>query len=307
MYQVPMKWLRKSKPEPAYRLGTLAIGEPWARLGYVPETGEDEPRIGGYFTLANAGSEADRLLGASCADAEAVEVQAIKVVGAGIAMRALDAGLVVPPDTTLTLQPRGYHLSFKVPEATVSPGMRLAATLHFQRSGDVKIELPVRDVGPVGNWAMITRKPHTPSYRLGGLEIGEPWARLGAAPERGDDQPRLGGYFILCNMGSTQDRLLRASSSAAGGVEIQGVKNVGPSKVMRLLPQGIALPPGIAYTLMPDSYHLSFRDHGSDLSLGRQVPVTLSFEHAGDLAIELPVRDVGPVGNWALAARTQPR
>ena len=151
-----MNWGRKTEPKPSYRLESIEVGEPWAR---VPGTGEGEmsegPRVGGYLTLANKSATPDRLVGATSPDAASVEIHAIKVVGSDIKMRPLEKGLALPGDTTLTLKPRGYHLLLKEPRAGLAPGMSVSVTLVFETAGKLEIELPIKDIGRIGNAVLL--------------------------------------------------------------------------------------------------------------------------------------------------------
>src|SRR5436190_23059736 len=84
---------------------TIEISHPWARAASATDL-----RAAGFLTLANKAREADRLIAASSPLAEKIEIHGIKVVGPGIAMCPLEKGIGLPPDTLITLKPRGYHL-----------------------------------------------------------------------------------------------------------------------------------------------------------------------------------------------------
>jgi copper(I)-binding protein len=138
-----LKWFRQEAPSIA--AGDLAITKPWARIG-TRTTGV----VGGYFTVANRGSEGDRLVSATSPAAETVEIHAIKVVGADIRVHSLPEGLAVPPDTTLELRPRGYHLHLVGLKRPPALGADLPVTLVFQKAGRVELTLRVEDSGLVG-------------------------------------------------------------------------------------------------------------------------------------------------------------
>lgn len=140
------KWLAGAPKSTTYTVGKLVISDPWAR-------GESEaaPECGGFFVVTNKGETADRLVSASSRQAERIEIHAIKVVGGDIKMRRLADGLRVPPDTTLTLKPRGYHLLMLGVKVPLAKGAALPVTLVFDKAGSVDIELVVRAAGPVGN------------------------------------------------------------------------------------------------------------------------------------------------------------
>jgi periplasmic copper chaperone A len=111
---------------------------------------DEAAQAGGFFTLANTSALPDRLVAASSPVASQVEIYAIKVVGGEVAMRPLEGGLALPSETTLTLQPRGYHLLLRGLTAPLAKGRRMPVTLSFEKAGSIDIELVVEDEGPVG-------------------------------------------------------------------------------------------------------------------------------------------------------------
>ena len=153
-----MAWFRRSRdtlPGPPaaasssnYTLGGIEIGSPWARAS-AHATGDG----GGFFTLANKGVVPDRLIAASSPAAERVEIHAIKVEGGDLRMRQRENGLALPPGTTLTLKPRGYHLLLVGLKTPLEQGARAAVTLTFEHAGSIDIELVAAAPGPVGQKA----------------------------------------------------------------------------------------------------------------------------------------------------------
>jgi copper(I)-binding protein len=155
---------------------------------------------------------------------------------------------------------------------------------------------------------LFRRSPKTPvdvpeaaasrSYTLGEIEIGSPWARASSLPGRQDGA----GFFTLANKGAVQDRLIAASSPAAEKIEIHAIKVVGPDIRMREREGGLALPPGVTLTLKPRGYHLLLIDLKKPLEPGALLPVTLTFEQAGSVEVDLVVAAAGPIGLEALQA-----
>jgi copper(I)-binding protein len=132
---------------------SIDISHPWARMS---ATEPDE--AGGYFTVTNKGREADRLIAAESPVAAKIEIHGIKVVGYGITMKPMDKGLGLPPDTAITLKPRGYHLFMEV-KTPFAQGQKVPVTLTFEKAGTRQIELTVEPPGPVGNEAMVEGQP----------------------------------------------------------------------------------------------------------------------------------------------------
>ncbi len=96
-------------------------------------------------------------------------------------------------------------------------------------------------------------------------------------------------YVTLSNGGSQADSLISASSDAAKTVELHEVQQEGG--VMKMRPvKSIPVPAGGRVELKPGGYHIMLLDLKHDLKPGDKVPVTLSFEHGGELRIEAAVR-----------------
>ena len=132
---------------------SIDISRPWARTS---------PTIagfaGGYFTVTNKAHEADRLVGAESPVATKIEIHGIKVVGSGITMKQLEKGLGLPPDTAITLKPRGYHLWIEL-KAPLAQGQKVPVTLRFEKADARSIELVVEAPGAIGNDAMLEDQP----------------------------------------------------------------------------------------------------------------------------------------------------
>src|SRR5262245_54998250 len=98
---------------------SIEISRPWIRT-----SSGGRGQTGGFFTATNKGREPDRLIAADSPAATKIEIHGIKVVGSGIRMRPLEKGLALPPDTAITLKPRGYHLLIEL-KAPLDQGQRV--------------------------------------------------------------------------------------------------------------------------------------------------------------------------------------
>jgi copper(I)-binding protein len=127
------------------------------------------------------------------------------------------------------------------------------------------------------------------------IDISRPWARTPSATAL-----QAGGFLTLTNKGGEADRLIAAASSAAGKIEIQGIKITGEAMTMRVLERGLGLPPDTAIMMKPRGYHLLL-ELTAPLAKGSKVTVTLTFEKAGTRQVELVVEAEGPIGNATLA------
>ncbi|MGE5731456.1 MAG: copper chaperone PCu(A)C [Gemmatimonas sp.] len=116
----------------------LTITAAWARA-----TPPGVTTAAAYLTVINDGA-ADRLLGASSPAARQLLLHA-EVEEHGMQhMRPLD-GVEVPARGRIELAPGHMHLMLVDIAAPLTPGATIAVTLHFEKAGDLTIDVPVRD------------------------------------------------------------------------------------------------------------------------------------------------------------------
>ncbi len=70
----------------------------------------------------------------------------MKMNGAVMQMRELEAGIAIPANTTVELKPGSYHLMFMDVPQPFKEGEMIKATLVFEKAGSVDVEFAV---GPV--------------------------------------------------------------------------------------------------------------------------------------------------------------
>lgn len=121
-------------------------------------------------------------------------------------------------------------------------------------------------------------------YKKGELRVGHPWTR--ATPP---GAKVAAGYLSVRNSGQQPDRILGASSPAAERVELHVQVREGDVLKMREVPS-VEVPPGRSRMLRPGSLHLMLVNIRKPLVRGESIPLTLRFERAGELAIELEVQ-----------------
>jgi periplasmic copper chaperone A len=102
-------------------------------------------------------------------------------------------------------------------------------------------------------------------------------------------QPVGGGYLTIHNGGSTADTLISVSSPAAAKVELHEMTMKDNIMRMRELKDGIAIAAGATVSLSPNTLHMMFKQVKTPFKQGGTVPVTLTFEKAGPVALTLPV------------------
>lgn len=128
-------------------------------------------------------------------------------------------------------------------------------------------------------------------YELGKLEISQPWAR--ATPQGA----RTGGGFLtITNEGDDSDRLMSAASPIAARVEFHKMEVADGIAKMRPQPDGIEIPAGATVALKPGAFHIMFLELKGPIEQGKPVPVTLDFENAGSIDLEMVVTPPGAPG-----------
>ncbi len=129
-------------PAPAlandYRLGPLVIADPWARPTL---TGQSVG--GGYLSIHNTGTTADRLLGGSMPGAATVEVHEMRMDGDVMRMRELKS-LDLPTGRLVKLEPGGLHLMLTGLKAPLKIGDKLPLKLRFEKAGEIDVVLHVQ-------------------------------------------------------------------------------------------------------------------------------------------------------------------
>ncbi|WP_249977466.1 copper chaperone PCu(A)C [Vreelandella olivaria] len=116
------------------------------------------------------------------------------------------------------------------------------------------------------------------------IEVSQPWIRA-TPPGAGAG----GGFVTLTNRGDQDDRLVGATSSITERVEIHTMEMDGDVMRMAPLSGGIEIPAGSTVTLAPGGLHLMFMDLATPIVEGEPLLVTLEFQHADSIDIQLQV------------------
>ena len=127
------------------KAGDLVITQAWSRA-----TPGGAKVGGGYLTIQNKGSAADRLIGGSADVADKVQVHEMATTNGVMTMRPLDKGLSIEPGKTVKLAPGGYHLMLLDLKGPLKQGDKLPLTLEFEKAGNVKLSFDVQGVGAQG-------------------------------------------------------------------------------------------------------------------------------------------------------------
>ena len=124
-----------------------------------------------------------------------------------------------------------------------------------------------------------------------GISIAKPWTRA-TAPGAAVG----GGFATIRNSGKTADRLVGASSPVSARVELHEMAMDKDIMKMREV-KSLIVPAGGVLELKPGGYHMMLINLKAPLKQGDKVPVTLKFEKAGEVKVELAVESLG--GNSA--------
>ena len=120
------------------------------------------------------------------------------------------------------------------------------------------------------------------NYEKGDVSIRHPWMR---AMTSGESEAAV--YMEIRNSGRETDRLVAAFSSVAERVDIMLTRKEG---LVRKQVGVLEVPGRERLVLKPKGSHLLFVGLARPLSKGDRVPLTLRFERAGEVPMELEVQ-----------------
>lgn len=97
-------------------------------------------------------------------------------------------------------------------------------------------------------------------------------------------------FMMVMNHGAEDDRLVAVKSDVAARVELHTHKE-NAEGVMQMLhvKEGFSIPAGEMHSLARGGDHVMFMGLKAPFEQGDMIPVTLVFEKAGDVQIEVPV------------------
>ena len=128
---------------------------------------------------------------------------------------------------------------------------------------------------------------HAHDYKLGALTVGHPYARFTV------DGQTAGGGFLSIDNGGAADRLVGASAPVAERVELHTMRMEGDVMRMRRV-EGIDVPANGLVEMGPGGHHLMFMGLKAPLKVGEKFPMTLKFQKAGELRVEVQVEAPAP-------------
>lgn len=127
-------------------------------------------------------------------------------------------------------------------------------------------------------------------YPLGDITVRAPWSQ--ALPP---SAPTLATYFVISNQGMYADRLLSVDTPIADAAELhQHLHQDGMMKMQQI--DSLAIDPAQDVKFAPMAYHVMLVGLHDDAprSEGEHFPLTLHFEKAGDLTVDVEIRRLAP-------------
>jgi copper(I)-binding protein len=123
-----------------------------------------------------------------------------------------------------------------------------------------------------------------PAFAQDGVTIDGAYARFIPGAMSG------AAFMVLENHAAVDDRLTSVTSEVAKRVELHTHK-AGADGMMQMIhvPEGFAIPAGGTHELKRGGDHVMLMGPTRKLQDGDTISVTLTFEHAGDVTVEIPV------------------
>ncbi|MHC8348540.1 copper chaperone PCu(A)C [Pseudomonas sp. RT4P38] len=134
-----------------YKAGELEIAHPWSQ-----ELPPNAPTVAAYFVIQNTGKTSDRLLSVDSPIAGIAQLHEHVMQNDLMKMQQVPS-VEVPAGGEVTFAPMAYHvmlLELK-DRSLLSDGKRFPLTMHFEKSGDVTVEIAVQKKAPDGMQAHV--------------------------------------------------------------------------------------------------------------------------------------------------------
>lgn len=123
--------------------GSITIESPWSRA-----TPPGAPAGAAYLTIHNSGP-ADRLLSAEAGVGERAELHRSVEEDGSSRMEHLSA-VDIPAQGSVSFVPRGLHVMIMDLASPLTEGVGYPLTLHFERAGEITVEVMVKSLRHTG-------------------------------------------------------------------------------------------------------------------------------------------------------------
>lgn len=129
-----------------FKLQSLSMKHPWTRA-----TAPTAKTGGVFMTIVNDGTEDDALIGASSPElAGKIELHTHLEESGVMRMRPVPQ-IDIPAHGKTELKPGSFHVMLIDLKKPLIKGELLPLTLHFKKSGQVKVEVKVEEMGAMPN------------------------------------------------------------------------------------------------------------------------------------------------------------
>lgn len=135
--------------------------------------------------------------------------------------------------------------------------------------------------------ALCITSAYAQQFTAGDIVVERPWAR--ATPKGASVGA---GYMVVRNKGQAPDTLTGIASDIAAAAQMHETKSQGGVMSMDEVAR-LAIPPGGAVMFKPGAYHVMFVDLKAPLKKGEHFKATLTFEHAGPIAVDFAIEGIG--------------
>lgn len=141
----------------------------------------------------------------------------------------------------------------------------------------------------VGALLAVSAPAFAHEYTQGPIHIGHPWARA-TAPSAPN-----GAAYLSLNTTGPADALVSAASPVAKKVELH--THLHENGVMKMRPvENIPVAPGAPAKLQPGGLHIMLLGLEKPLTAGTKFPLTLTFQQAGTITVDVQVEAAGASG-----------
>ncbi|MGE8186748.1 copper chaperone PCu(A)C [Pseudomonas sp. NPDC086278] len=129
-----------------YKAGELEIAHPWSQ-----ELPPNAPTVAAYFVIQNNGKTADRLLSVDSPIAGEAQLHEHQMQDGLAKMRQVPS-VDIPAGGNVTFAPMAYHVMLidLKDRSLLTDGKRFPLTMHFEKSGNVTVEVAVQKKAPDG-------------------------------------------------------------------------------------------------------------------------------------------------------------
>jgi len=116
------------------------------------------------------------------------------------------------------------------------------------------------------------------------IEVYDPYARSASPAAKSG-----AAFMMIHNTGNSADRLIAAASPAAQIVQLHTHRDEGGVMKMIHVEDGFAIPAGETFFLERGGNHVMLMGLTGPFEQGKTIPLTLTFEQAGEIEVEVPV------------------